>query len=80
MDRNFTIEKGLEIQRENLAFYKATLNTETYAKFERLVKKLNDERIKKHSTGYDVPRGTILSNLFANILKIDENDSLRWVY
>jgi hypothetical protein len=62
--KEFTIEEGIEIQKEHLAGWKTVLITEVYEALEEYALRDND----KARSGYSVCRGTSLDNYVNNYM------------
>lgn len=65
----FTIEKGFEYQRADLAFWKKRLNAEAYEYLVEETHKLSSPSLnggKIFKDGYDVPRGSTLMEIVLN--------------
>jgi hypothetical protein len=75
---DFTLQKALEIQQEQLLEWKAVLNAKSY---NYLVKKVNYENLKGYSDPYNVFRGTSMGN-FVGTLAMDlvRGDMSRYDY
>jgi len=63
----FTIEKGLEVQAANLAFWKKILKDSVYKKLVIEIEKAQ-KRIKT-TDGYDIVRGSTIDCIIANELR-----------
>lgn len=63
----FTIEKGLEVQAANLAFWKKILKASAYKKLVIEIEKAQ-KRIKI-TDGYDIVRGSTIDCIIANELR-----------
>ena len=58
-----TVEKGIQIQQEHLQQWKTLLKPEVYDKLEKWATLTNNEA----RTGYEIRRGTDLSNYVQNL-------------
>ena len=58
-----TVEKGIQIQQEHLQQWKTVLKPEVYDKLEKWALLTNNEA----RTGYEIRRGTDLSNYVQNL-------------
>ena len=63
--KDFTVKKGLDVQRSNLAHWKKLLNTKSYAFVKALVQLENDT--SNYKTGYDVCRGNSIDTIVHNL-------------
>jgi hypothetical protein len=61
---DFTLQKALDIQEDDLKKWKAVLNTKSY---KYLLKKVNYENLKGYSDPYNVFRGSSMSNFVQNL-------------
>ena len=64
MEKQFAVEQGLEIQAKQLANWKSILLPEVYDAFYEYATRHNHEA----KTGWDIRRGTDLSNYIANYM------------
>lgn len=62
--REFSVEKGIEIQTEQLEKWKSVLITEVYEALEEYAKRKNHLA----ECGFDICRGTDLSSYIANYM------------
>lgn len=62
---NFTVEKALKMQKGNLEQWRTRLNDECYNALVASVERSNSN-LTKDATGYDVARGSSLSDFVVN--------------
>lgn len=65
--KDFTVEKGIEVQTEQLAKWKKILNYHTYFQLDLECMKRNAS--PELETGYDVFRGSHIDNFVHNLYK-----------
>lgn len=66
-NKAFTIEKGLEVQADNLAFWKKILKASAYKKLVIEIEKA--QKLIKPRDGYDIIRGSTIDCIIANELR-----------
>ena len=62
--KEFTVEDGIEIQRDHLSRWKSVLLPEVYEALEEYALRTNHEA----NSGYDIRRGTNLDNYIGNYM------------
>ena len=67
-----TVEGGIQIQQEHLQQWKTVLKPEVYDKLEKWATLTNNEA----RTGYEIRRGTDLSNYVQNLSLFGLNDDV----
>lgn len=67
-----TVEGGIQIQQEHLQQWKTVLKPEVYDKLEKWATLTNNEA----RTGYEIRRGTDLSNYVQNLSLFGLNDEV----
>ena len=67
-----TVEQGIKIQQEHLQQWKTVLKPEVYDKLEKWATLTNNEA----RTGYEIRRGTDLSNYVQNLSLFGLNDDI----
>jgi hypothetical protein len=63
--KDFTVEKGLNVQRSNLVHWKKLLNSKSYKLLESSV--VIENATGNYKTGYDVFRGQSIDTLIHNL-------------